>query len=348
MDMAVLPDSGTLCISLHRFVHESIGTVCWKLGYPHAMAAQRPPDELISPLVFLVLACLLAWPLDIWWLDVAATFRIQIGAITLLMCLARVSAYRLRSSALWAVCTVVCLWGSLTDETVAKVGEGTRHLRVMVQNVHTRNRAFGMVTYNIRSNAPDVVALLETDELWTGALRADLDDILPHVSVNPRTDNFGISMLSAIPMDVEVIETPPLNVPSIEALVLVEGRLVRIIATHPIPPLSQQYARLRNLHIEQILQRLEQRPLPTVLMGDFNLAPTSPSWTRLFGPVQLLRVQDQPFPVGSWPSILGRLGISIDHVLISQQFSAVDLTVLPSVGSDHRGLMVDLQMNERQ
>ena len=52
--------------------------------------------------------------------------------------------------------------------------------------------------------------------------------------------------------------------------------------------------------------------------------------------------------MGTWPSLLGRLGISIDHVLVSAHFKAVGISLLPSVGSDHRGLVVDLELTEER
>lgn len=274
-------------------------------------------------------------------LDVAASFRLQAGIAALLLCVARVSIRRWPAALLWLIAGSLCLTDTVTAERVG-LSEGESQLRVMVQNVHTSNRAFNIVTETIKSVAPDVVAILETDDLWTGALREQLRDDLPHAEVKPRGDNFGISVFSARPMDARVFETPPLGLPSIEAVVQAGGGMVRIIATHPIPPLSERRTQLRDAHLAHIMARAAESTLPTVVMGDFNLAPTSPSWHRLMAGMSLRRVQPGLLPAGTWPSILGVAGVSIDHILISDGLIAVDADVLPSVGSDHRGVVVGL------
>lgn len=288
------------------------------------------------------LALLLCLPTTNWVLDVLGSFRVQAGVAALLLGVARMSIRRWLPAALWAAGGVLCLANVLLAPRATLDPTAARDLRIMVQNVHTSNRAFSMVTTTVREVAPDVLAVLETDELWTGALRQQLRGTLPHAEVKPRSDNFGIALFSAQPMDVTLLETPPLGLPSMEAVLPAGGGLVRIIATHPIPPLSARHVQIRNAHIANILAHAAEGSIPTVLVGDLNLAPTSPAWRRLTAGSPLRRAQRGPLPAGTWPAILGVAGISIDHAMIGEGLVVSGMGVLPSVGSDHRGVYVDV------
>ena len=293
-----------------------------------------------------LLAVALWWPAEIWILDVGATFRVHLGIVAVLLGIARLSIRRWLPAACWAVSAGFCLVEPIMDTSKVGLSQGPVHIRILVQNVHTNNNAFNLVAKTIRDSKPDIVALLETDDIWAGAVSEHLGDILPHAEVKARSDNFGIGIFSNAPIDATIIDTPPLGVPSIEATTVVEGKLLKIIATHPIPPLSAEHTRLRDSHIAHIVSRLSDPRIPTVLVGDFNLAPTSPAWRRLFGTAPVRRIQAGLLPAGTWPSTLGILGVSIDHVFISDGIIAVGASVLPDVGSDHRGLIVDLSLSD--
>lgn len=303
------------------------------------------PDVLFATSVA-ALSIALWWPTERWFLDVCASFRVHLGVLSVLLGFARLSIRRWLPAACWAVSAGFCLTGPLIDSGKIGLSPGTAHVRVLVQNVHTNNHAFNLVSKTIREAQPDLVALLETDDLWAGAVQEHLGELFPYSKVRPRSDNFGMGMFSRMPLDGTIFDTPPLEVPSIEAITVVEGKPLRVIATHTIPPLSAEHTRFRNQHIAYIVSRISESQIPTLLVGDFNLVPTSPAWRRLFATSPVKRLQAGLLPVGTWPSTLGILGASIDHVFISDGLVAVGVAVLPDVGSDHRGLVVDLSLAE--
>ena len=303
------------------------------------------PDSTLA-LCAAVCSALLLLPGGGWLLDVAASFSLQLAGLALLLGLSRLSLRRWGAAALWGVTVLLSLPPVLlslsTVAPVAPAEEGS--LRVMVQNVHTSNRAFTLTTDAVAQAAPDVFVALEVDETWATFLAQTLRPVMPHSTALPRSDNFGIALFSRSPMDAAVVRTAPLGVPSIEAVVQAGGGLVEIIATHPVPPLSTRWWDARNRHIEAVLGDARASSLPTLIVGDLNLAITSPQWHRLIGPSGWRRVQVGPLPSGTWPALLGPVGVALDHALVGEGLVATGFQVVPGVGSDHRGIVVDIRL----
>jgi len=84
-------------------------------------------------------------------------------------------------------------------------------------NLLASNRDTGRVVAYLRDRRADLVALLEVDDFWAEAI-AGLADLYPHRFVVPRNDNFGIALLSRLPLDaVREAEFGAAGVPTIVA-----------------------------------------------------------------------------------------------------------------------------------
>lgn len=80
------------------------------------------------------------------------------------------------------------------------------------------------------------------------------------------------------------------------------------------------------------------------MLGDFNITPWSPHF-RAF--IEASGLSDCAIGHGldpTWPSQLLALGIRIDHCFKSPHWRTLDARVGPSVDSDHRPMLVDLQL----
>jgi endonuclease/exonuclease/phosphatase (EEP) superfamily protein YafD len=95
----------------------------------------------------------------------------------------------------------------------ATTSEGTA-FRVLVLNVNTANTRHDAVRAEIRRLDPDVVLVMEVDNLWLEQLR-ELRTKWPHWVTAPRPDNFGIALFSkrelsdAVPRKLATQECPP-------------------------------------------------------------------------------------------------------------------------------------------
>ncbi|HEU4601170.1 MAG TPA: endonuclease/exonuclease/phosphatase family protein, partial [Steroidobacteraceae bacterium] len=83
---------------------------------------------------------------------------------------------------------------------------------------------------------------------------------------------------------------------------------------------------------------------PLLVAGDFNITPWS-SYYQQFVKDSTLSDSDwgQGLPA-SWPSVLGPLGIRIDHCLHSAHWDVIATHTGPELGSDHLPVTVDLQL----
>jgi endonuclease/exonuclease/phosphatase (EEP) superfamily protein YafD len=120
-----------------------------------------------------------------------------------------------------------------------------------------------------------------------------------------------------------------------------------LIATHPLPPVSAENAVMRDEQLQSAGEFAVSLAAPTVLAGDLNTTSWSPCFQDLLA-VSGLRDSRRGFGVQpTWPGWLARLGIPIDHVLVSPEIRVVRRTVGPHIGSDHRPVVIDLVVPAR-
>jgi len=122
----------------------------------------------------------------------------------------------------------------------------------------------------------------------------------------------------------------------VEALVLVHGRPLRVLATHPASPVTPDRAASRDRQLAVLARLAAASREPVLLLGDLNCTVASPTWRAFRATAGLRRPAD---PGGAtWPSPLGPLGIAIDHLLVSDGLALDAVRVFAIPGSDHRGL----------
>ena len=209
-------------------------------------------------------------------------------------------------------------------------------------NVHTESRRFDLVEKFIREQNPDIVLLVEVNGEWMGNLAA-LKMIYPYVCQESREDNTGIALFSKLPFrNPETLYLGSWGAPSVTAEIEIKGRPIRILGTHPPPPVGPKYTLFRNQQLLEVAAQVRKWHGSIVLLGDLNTT----VWSDSFG--QLLQesgLQDTgrgqgiqaTFPVKHLP-----LRVAIDHCLISSDLHVVSRKVGADVGSDHLPLLIEL------
>lgn len=109
------------------------------------------------------------------------------------------------------------------------------------------------------------------------------------------------------------------EVPSINATLLLNGIPVTLLGTHPLPPGSAEYARLRNDQLRAIATKVQASKGLTIVLGDLNATP----W---------------------WPAYLPIGRIPLDHCLVSPSIYVINKQLGPNVGSDHLPVVIDLEI----
>ena len=219
-------------------------------------------------------------------------------------------------------------------------------------NVLTRNESKQAVVDYLQETSPDVFVLLEVDDRWSEAIRAALLDEWPHQTHHPRGDNFGVLLCSKQKPTREGISYyGNEQLPTVEAVIAqANGREVRFIGTHTLPPMDQRNWRSRNVQLQDIADSIRQSELrsTTLLAGDLNCSPWSPFFKSLKSQSGL---RDSSVGFGLRPTWYAArfflTALPIDHVLYGDDLVIRDRVVGPNLGSDHRAVMVDVSMRKR-
>lgn len=281
---------------------------------------------------------------DLWWFfDLFAHFRLQYLALCL-VALAwfvwRRSGMGMVSAALGLVVNGVLVFG-LPVETARRpeIAPGFR-LRVASINVHTSNRNAEKVLDYINQAEADVVLLLEVDEWWAKAL-SPLTETYPHHLIESREDNFGVAFFARqadARSRIEYFGT--LGLPSIVADLSHHGKSIRLIGTHPIPPMTASNSAFHAAQLGEIADFVRSSEVPVLVAGDFNATPWSSGMRKLLGG-GLMSLPDarhvwSPSWMVRWP-----MAIAIDHAVAVAPLAILSRTVGSDIGSDHRPILVE-------
>lgn len=235
-------------------------------------------------------------------------------------------------------------WLPRARPATARSIDQARRIRVIAMNVHRVNDDATAATAYLRTRRPDVVAVLEVDGAWAAALE-QLADLFPHRLIRPRDDNFGIAVLSRVPLaDVEERVFCATGYPSILATVRLDGGDLRLIATHPYPPFDAACSSLLTEHLDGVAAAAVASPIPCLVAGDLNATPWSRPFRRLVSASGLVDSALGRGIAPTWHAHLPAPRIPIDHVLVPADAIVLHREVGPDIGSDHLPVEVDVAL----
>jgi endonuclease/exonuclease/phosphatase (EEP) superfamily protein YafD len=128
--------------------------------------------------------------------------------------------------------------------------------------------------------------------------------------------------------------------------ITVRDRIVSLVATHPVPPLNDEYFSSHNSQMNDIADYVRQLGNESIVMGDLNMSMWSPYY-RKFIDRSNLRNTRQGFGIQpSWPTNLPLLPIPIDHCLIIPNIKVSNNRIGKDIGSDHYPIVTDLLVSK--
>jgi endonuclease/exonuclease/phosphatase (EEP) superfamily protein YafD len=195
---------------------------------------------------------------------------------------------------------------------------------------------------------------MEIDDVWVKQFQA-LTDILPYSFKKPNPYNLGIGIYSKLPLDnlsINFFGTP--NNPSLVGNLSINGQDFSLIATHPLPPIRQDYFHSRNKQFDEISEYVQELKTPTIVVGDLNITMWSSYYKRFIQKTGLQNARKGFGILPTWPikptfspipSILSPfLWIPIDHCLVSPEIKVANIRTGENVDSDHLPLIADLMI----
>lgn len=218
--------------------------------------------------------------------------------------------------------------------------EGPR-LKICSVNVHRVNLQHQPIIDVIKEEKPDLVFVQEIDAAWEADLRKSLQTDYSFIHALPDDQNFGIMLLSKIPIkDLEVAYTTDYQMPYYDFELEDTERKYHCLAMHTYPPSSPSKLPWRNSQLA-LLAKLS-RP-NSILMGDFNVSTFSPSFRRLLQEASMQDPRKQAGILNTWPASFPFLGANIDHILVGKDIRYGKLKRMGDIGSDHLPLILEIQ-----
>lgn len=186
----------------------------------------------------------------------------------------------------------------------------------------------------------DAVVLLEATQDFDLVLE-ELKEDFPYQVKHLEDSPFGIALASKHPIDYGAISSIPTEqFPHIEATIKLPQRKqpLALYAVHAPPPISAAFAAARNAKLAHIAaQAATQANQTPVVVGDFNLTPWSPYYTRFAETSKLKPARNPHHFDHTWPVTFNNahLGLAIDHSFAHASLRLVRRTIGPDLGSDH-------------
>jgi len=218
--------------------------------------------------------------------------------------------------------------------------------RLLLLNVLQRNDHYEDVRSLIRSEQPDIIVLVETNQTWLDEL-SEFESIYPYSQSKPREDNYGVALLSRTPIrEAEIRYFGEAGVPSVVAHLLFDKYPLTVIGTHSPPPKGALNSAFRNQQLDALAEFSGEQSGEVILCGDLNMSPWSLYFWRL---LQKSGLQNSARGFGlqpTWPTDRPYLRVPIDHCLVSPGITVSDRQIGPFVGSDHFPVILDFSFDQ--
>ncbi len=300
----------------------------------------KPLPRLIFCMLLLTTGCVLAFAPDTWLTMMARAFMWQ---WTLLFASLGLFVFFQRTRAI-GLCAAACTLMSASQlDTVVPARatiDATADLRILHMNVLQPNDHFSRVIEQAIAVDADLIAVQEVDHRWAGALGAGFS-AYPFRVIEPRSNCYGIALFSRMPLiDARVLELE--GTPVIEASIAIGGEPVKFVTAHATSPISRHHFRKRNRQLMALSDRLETST-STIVAGDLNSVQWDDAYKR-FCVRSGLRPVTRP-ELRTWPAIGPIALIPIDHFFLSKDLSCTSVRRIELPGSDHFGLIADINVH---
>ncbi len=222
-----------------------------------------------------------------------------------------------------------------------------RDVRVVQANVLYSRSDYAPTLNLVRSQRPDLYVLQEMTPASIRLVTRQLGNEFPYWFACWSKGPCWVLVGSRTPIS---IDKPLAETKRIIALTTqVRGRAIGLVTVHPRTPVFPSWFRERNDQLAYAAQKTRTQPLPTVLLGDFNISIFSPVYKAIFRSVPAgagtLSAARRSLLQPTWPRFIPPMMIPIDHIFTNQGFRPFHFQTLDHPGSDHRAIVADLSFS---
>ena len=316
---------------------------------------------------FITFVTIWGWmPLDNWWVRVVEFPRIQIvvlgvvawaamilfysdwqiGQWLLFLALSLTLAYQLRM-----VLPYTQLWKKEVQNATDDPKLAEHQIKIMVSNVLTPNEQKQDLVNLVNDKKPDILIALETDKKWERALE-QIEPDYPYTVKVPLDNLYGMHLYSKLELiDPEIKYLIIDDIPSIHSqLRLQSGRVIWLYCLHPMPPSPTEADKstTRDAELLMVGKHIKEHEQTAILAGDLNDVAWSKTTRRFQRISGLLDPRIGRHFINTFHVKYPFLRWALDHIFHSACFTLVDISRMPSIGSDHFPLMTTLQYEPQE
>lgn len=290
---------------------------------------------------------------DHWWFGgLFAHFRYHILVVVLpFLAIAMLSRAWIAGAVMAIVVTghVFLIVNVPKAPSVAGPVPGATRLRVVTLNIGFSNPVPDRAVRYLVAAKADIVLIQEIDGRIASSI-AQLKRSYPYIAPPDWRAGAENIILSRVPFaSVETLNFPQNRATAVAVSLRLQGALLNVMTVHPYPAMSAFANDVHRSAFERFANVVRGRSGAWIVGGDFNATPWASRFRRLLRRTGLRLSglsyrwpQSWPVPQSfGAPSYL-RIGIPIDHVLVSRHFARLKQQRGPWVGSDHAPLTVDL------
>ncbi len=211
---------------------------------------------------------------------------------------------------------------------------------IVALNVNYRNEEFARIAGYLRDFDPDIIVIAEFTPAWRDELEF-LRDSHPWQLGAARNDQWGLAVFSRLPLvDTELIDLAQTDSVHVRFVIEAETAKLEVFAVHLFSPTSSVLAHNRNLQLENLAERVAASEYRSIVVGDLNLTPFSPYFSRFIDRSGLLDARRLDGFHVTWPASAVPVWIPIDHALADAAVNVAEVRTGPDVGSDHLPLEI--------
>lgn len=279
-----------------------------------------------------------------WLADLFSHFKLQY--IFLLLILFAVSFYIQKWHFSILIILFLLAWNSwfvlpLYFAPPTPFADSTESISILSINLLASNTQYAQTLDLIHKKDPDILVLLELSPLWKNEMKPLLEKY-PHRLMNEQMNNFGIGLLSKIPITVSLHDFEKDLPASILGKFQVKDQSIYILTTHPVPPVNGQMFRMRNLQLEEIAELSQLLKHHFIVIGDLNTSSYSVHFQNLLSEGKLTDSRKGIGILPSWPANFFPLQTTLDHCLITEDLHVINRSTLSDIGSDHLPIWIEI------
>lgn len=291
---------------------------------------------------------------NIWWIRAMDFPRLQIaiiGGAIMIAALFVPGATRLAVPVLMVAACGYQLWRIHPYTPFAPVEmklapEGPDMIKVLSSNVLMENRQHDLLLEVIEQFDPDILLLMETDQIWIDAVEHALARYSTVIR-EPKSDHYGMVFATRLPTDdARIVRLTSGETPSVFAqMTAPDGTVFRFVGLHPRPPVPGQDTEERDAQIYYTARFAQKSNVPLVVTGDFNDVAWSYT-SRTFKHVgQYLDPRIGRGFFASFDAERFYLRFPIDQFYVTGDVAVVSIRRLAYIGSDHFPMAATIRVN---